>query len=111
MTIVASALKNTPTVSTLTRLPYVLANSGIARAFVSSTTTPPKGGYGNSSTLLEGIYMMYIKDAWGTVTGLNSRIVVDGNDFAPSPLVVLGTGGGEGTVSYTHLTLPTKRIV
>ena len=107
MRLVASTLASGSPDSSVASLPYVLANSGIARSFVSFAATPPRGGYGNASTLLEAVYLIYLKGLSGEVSGTNSRVEVSDNDFAPSPLSALGTADYVGVAARDILVPPT----
>ena len=82
-------------------------NANIVPNFVqgsmSSTTN-------TTSTLSESITSKDFSTGYEyTVTG--TGISHDGGSMSPAAVEVTGTVGGSTSVSYTHLTLPTKRIV
>ena len=87
----------------------------VAPSFMDSSVSlvwncAPEPGYTISILVAPALYPTPLLDTVIPVTMFVLRSTV-ANAVAPIPSPVITTSGGPKSVSYTHLTLPTKRIV
>ena len=100
--------------STLTIMGLISGSGGFTKSGSGTTVLVSSNTYTGATVIENGtLVLAYIPESSSTTNyilqGVTTLAVYNTNNYSnTNPITV---GSGTGTVSYTHLTLPTKRIV